>query len=196
MQVGAFYVLENMKVKNIVIGVQAEKYQNCTEFIEVAKKKNVKVIVLKAGDTLDIDKETSFETIFPEPKNTISENMINNNSLVLKLIYKNFSMLFTGDIEEKAENYIANKCKETLKADIIKVAHHGSKTSSTAKFIEYVKPKIALIGVSENNNFGHPNGEVLERLKKYNIQIFRTDKSGEVSISTDGSKIICKPLID
>lgn len=123
-----------MKVKNIVIGVQAEKYETCVEFMKLAKKKNVRVIVLKSGDILKIDKETKFETIFPEKEYSILENKINNNSLVFKLIFKNFSMLFTGDIEEEAENYISNKYKNKLKADILKVAHHRLKNLKYRKF--------------------------------------------------------------
>ncbi len=190
MRVGAFYVLENMKVKNIVIGVQAEKYENCVKFMKFAKKKNVKVIALKAGDIFKLDKETCFETIFPELDHTILENKINNNSLVLKLVYKDFSMLFTGDIEEEAESYIASKYKDKLGADILKIAHHGSKTSSTETFIEFVKPKIALTGVGENNNFGHPNEEVIKRFETLNTKVYRTDINGEISIKVDGGKIL------
>lgn len=188
---GAFYILENLKIENIVIGFQAEKYDNCVEFIKIAKEKNINVIVLRSRDILHVDKETYFEAIFPDIKNTISENKINNNSLVLKLIYKKFSMLFTGDIEELAERVILKSNENNLKSTVLKVAHHGSKTSSTEEFIEKVKPKIAVIGVGNRNNFGHPNQEVLDRLKKYNIQIFRTDENGEISISTDGYKIRC-----
>lgn len=121
---GAFYLLENIKIKNIVMGVQAEKYENCVEFLKIAKKKRINIIVLKAGQVLKLDKETHFETYFPEPTYTISSNKINNNSLVLKLVYKDFKMLFTGDIEEEAESYLANKYKDVLKADVLKVAHH------------------------------------------------------------------------
>lgn len=84
-----------------------------------------------------------------------------------KLLYKNFSCIFTGDIEEIAEKQILEEYKQdlkTLKSTILKVAHHGSKTSSTEEFLNAVKSKIALIGVGKNNNFGHPNNEVLERL--------------------------------
>lgn len=156
-----------MKVKNIVIGVQAEQYQNCVDFIGIAKKRNINVIILKAGDRLKIDKETYFETFFPDIKNTISDNKINNNSLVLKLYFKEFTALFTGDIEEKGEEAILRICENNpnkLKSTILKVAHHGSKTSSTQDFLEIVQPKIALIGVGKDNNFGHPNQEVLQRL--------------------------------
>lgn len=94
---------------------------------------------------------------------------MNNNSIVAKLEYKNFSMLFTGDIEEIAEKQILEEYKNNQKifnVNILKVGHHGSKTSSIQEFIEAVKPRIALIGVGENNKFGHPNEEVLERLEK------------------------------
>lgn len=163
--VGAFFILENYRVKNIVIGIQAEEYENCVRFIELARKKNVKIIVLQAGNVLKIDRNTYFETFFPDSKNTILDNKINNNSLVLKLKYKEFSMLFTGDIEKLGENAITEKYGNELNSTILKVAHHGSKTSSTQIFLQSVQPKIALIGVGENNNFGHPNEEVLKRFQ-------------------------------
>lgn len=161
-----FYILENMNVENIVIGVQAEEYENCKEFIKLVKEKNIRIIVLEKNDILKMDKETYIEVFFPDMNNTIIENKINNNSLVFKLIYNEFSMLFTGDIEEEAEKYLVNEYKSKLQSTILKVAHHGSKTSSTLEFINYVKPKIALIGVGKDNTFGHPNKEVLERLNK------------------------------
>ena len=113
----------------------------------------------------------------------ITDNAINNNAIVAKLIYGNFSMLFTGDIEELAEKEILKKYnKEILNSAVLKVAHHGSKSSSTQKFLEMVNPKIALIGVGKNNNFGHPNDEVLERLTSLGTKIYRTDLNGEITI--------------
>lgn len=108
------------------------------------------------------------DVLWSDSGNVIGENVLNNNSLVCKMVYKNFSMLFTGDIEEVAEKAILGKYKNTntLKSTILKVAHHGSKSSSTEGFLEAVKPKIALIGVGKNNTFGHPNSGVLERIKE------------------------------
>ena len=87
--------------------------------------------------------------------------------------YRNFSMLFTGDIEEIAEKQILNQYKNNLKilnSTILKVSHHGSKTSSTQNFVNAVMPKIVLIGVGENNKFGHPNEEVIRRLENLRLQ--------------------------
>ena len=135
---------------------------------------------LRNGDVINIEKDLKFEILWPKEEQ-IPENILNNNSIVAKLKYKDFSMLFTGDIEEIAEKQILKENKNKtefiksdinwnennlLKATILKVGHHGSKTSSTQEFIESVKPKIALIGVGKNNNFGHPNKGVLDRLEK------------------------------
>ena len=106
--------------------------------------------------------------LWPTKSELINENVLNNNSIVCKLCYKNFSMLFTGDIEEIAEKRILQEYKDNLQllnSTILKVAHHGSKTSSTKEFINVVKPKVALIGVGKNNKFGHPNEDVIKRLE-------------------------------
>ena len=93
-------------------------------------------------------------------------------------------MLITGDIEEIAEKMILEKIdKKKLEAVVLKVAHHGSKTSSTKDFLEAVKPKIALIGVGKDNTFGHPNQEVLERLEEIGTKIYRTDLCGEITLN-------------
>lgn len=109
-----------------------------------------------------------FDVLWPSSDQIIHENGINNNSLVCKIVYQNFSMLFTGDIEEIAERTILEKYKNSnlLQANLLKVAHHGSKSSSIEEFLKAVKPKIALIGVGEKNTFGHPNTEVLKRLER------------------------------
>ena len=113
---------------------------------------------------------------------------MNNNAIVCNLHYKDFSMLFTGDIEEIAEQQIIelySKNKNMLRANILKVGHHGSKTSTTKEFLDLINPSVALIGVGQNNKFGHPNEEVIKRLKEKNIQIYRTDEMGEISVIID-----------
>lgn len=124
------------------------------------------------GQRINIEKDVYFDVLWPNSKSVISENNINNNSLVCKMVYQKFSMLFTGDIEEIAEKAILKeyKCTNILKSTILKVAHHGSKSSSTEEFLNAIKPKIALIGVGEKNIFGHPNNGVLKRLERRKVQ--------------------------
>lgn len=185
--------MEELKVKNIIIGKQFESYENYKKFIEIVNEKKIKIYVVEAGQRIKIEKNLYFDVLWPSSNKMISENSINNNSLVCKMVYQNFSALFTGDIEEIAENAILKKYENTnkLKSTILKVAHHGSKSSSTEEFLKEVKPKIALIGVGGNNMFGHPNFDVLERLDKIESKIFRTDVNGEIIIRVNRKGKIC-----
>lgn len=162
------YLLQEIKVKNIIIGKQFEDSENYQELIKIVKEKNVKVYVLEGEQRVKIEKDLYFDILWPSTQNKITENVLNNNSLVCKMVYEKFSILFTGDIEEIAEKAILEKYKDTnvLKANILKVAHHGSKSSSIEEFIGTVKAKIALIGVGKNNTFGHPNNEIIKRIEK------------------------------
>ena len=147
-------------------------------------------MTIEAENKIDIEKNLYFNILWPSSLNAISENSINNNALVCKLCYKKFSILFTGDIEEEAEKVLVSKYSKngTLKSLVLKVAHHGSKSSSTKEFLELVKPKIALIGVGCNNLYGHPSISTIKSLEDMNIKIYRTDLNGEIIISTNGLK--------
>ena len=182
------YILQEIKVEKVIIGKQHDTCENYEEFQRIVNVKKINVHIVEAGNRIQIDNSLYFYVVWPTSTNMISNNAINNNSLVCKLIYKNFSMLFTGDIEEIAEKAILSKYvnkQELLNADILKVAHHGSKTSSSEEFINTVSPKYAVIGVGQNNKFGHPSESVIKNLKKKNIQIYRTDKMGEIQINVN-----------
>lgn len=113
----------------------------------------------------------------------------NRTSGVLKVIYGNTSILFTGDLEKAGEIYYADKYGTFLNADVLKPGHHGSKTSSSEKFIDAVSPEISLISCGTGNRYGHPSGEVITRLSKNNSKIYRTDLDKGVLLQSDGSKI-------
>ncbi len=163
---GLITVLENIKVKNVIIGEQGKNSENFNSFLNIVAEKNINVIKVKAEDKIEIDKNCNLEILFPD-KNLIKQNILNNNSIVAKFIYGKYSILLTGDIEKIAEEKLIKIYKDTnkLSATILKVAHHGSKSSSTQQFLDLVNPEIALIGVGEKNTFGHPNNEVVERIK-------------------------------
>lgn len=176
-------VLENLKVKNIIISKQVEKSNEFEEILKIVNKKQVNIVEVQSGDIISIDKDVYFKILWPDINNIVDKNTLNNNSIVAKLCYKEFSMLFTGDIEEIAEKEITEKCKEDLNSTILKVAHHGSETSTKEEFLEVVNPRVALIGVGKNNQFGHPSEETLKLLNAYGIKVYRTDKCGEISIT-------------
>ena len=187
---GVFAILENLEVKNIIISKQGETSENLKKFYEITNNKGIRTIIVKKGDIVEIDKYSHFEILFPED-NLIEDNILNNNSIVARFNSLDFSILFTGDIEEIAEKRLCELYSGTdkLEAFVLKVAHHGSKTSSTEEFLELVKPKIALIGVGKNNNFGHPNIDVIERLENMGSKIYRTDNCGEIIIRINRKKL-------
>lgn len=189
---GLFAVLENLKVDKIVIGKQDSEYKNCTEFLRLAKEKKVEVLSVQAGDLIKFDQETEFQVLWPDSTQMISDNGINNNSITGKLKYGDFSMLFTGDIEEIAEKVILEKYQNTdiLNCNILKVAHHGSKSSSIQEMVEKMMPQVAIIGVGADNKYGHPNRDVVARLENCGAKVFRTDLSGEVMLEINSKSQI------
>lgn len=193
---GLFKILEELKVEKVCISKQEEDSENYQKFLNIVKEKNIQVLVVKIGDKIVLDKNLYFDILWPKDKQ-IEENKLNNNAIVMKLNYNNFSMLFTGDIEKKAEEEILETYKNSkiLESDILKVAHHGSKTSTTDEFLSRVKPKIALIGVGKDNMFNHPSNTTIEKLEKMNIKIYRTDLNAEISICVnDKGQVSIKSL--
>ena len=193
-------VIQNIKVKNIIVCKQASDSALYKEIIKLCKKKNVNIITVKRGQTIKIDKYVHFQILHPgDIMLDDGKGGLNANAIVAKMYCtiknKTTTIMFTGDIEEKAEEELVKIYGDKLKADILKVAHHGSKTSSTAEFLKCVSPKIALIGVGKDNTFGHPNSGVLSRLEDINAKIYRTDKLGEITVTISKSKTSIKTKI-
>ena len=184
---GFEYVLENLKVKNVIISKQSETSENFKQIMKIIRKKRINLIVVQKGTKIKIDNFTTVDILSPQSEN-IADNM-NDNSIVAKFEAYNFSILFTGDASEKIEKELIKE-KINLKSDILKVSHHGSKTGTSEEFLKSVKPKIALIGVGENNKFGHPTEDVIKRLTENKIKIYRTDTDGEIRIKIKKSKNI------
>lgn len=151
---------------------------------ETIKKKDqkTKLVVLKAGDKITIN-PVQFLVLNPKSE-LIAKSKLNNNSLVLKMNYKRFRVLLTGDIEEEAEKKLVDSDFD-LKADILKVAHHGSDSSSTIKFLKKVKPDLSIISVGTNLH-GLPDEKIELRLQKLGLKELRTDKKGAIMIKTNG----------
>ncbi len=121
------------------------------------------------------------------PTNTSFEKL-NSNSVVLQLRYGQFCALLTGDIEADAEHHLVKQDLLT-ECQVLKVAHHGSKTSSTQAFLDIVRPNYVLLSAGRENRFGHPHKEVMDRFAEINARVFRTDEQGTIHMSTNGQKI-------
>jgi competence protein ComEC len=163
-------------------------YAECQKKI---KQEGVPYHTLHAGDRLELDRGLVLEVVHP-PKDLMNgvEAASNNNSVVLRLVWKEASFLLTGDIEAEAEHLLV-RSGQPLEADVLKVAHHGSGGSSTAEFLVAVNPQFAVISVGADNRFGHPNEAVLDRLG--NVTILRTDEQGTIEFVTDGQRLWVRP---
>jgi competence protein ComEC len=138
--------------------------------------------VARAGDSFVID-SVRFEVLHPSREWISREISPNENSVVLRVTYRCFKVLLTGDIGKTAESILQDIVGE---ADVLKVAHHGSAGSTDESWLEAVKPRMAVISVGRNR-FGHPSPEVLRRLESASASVFRTDIGGTVTIRSDGS---------
>jgi competence protein ComEC len=119
----------------------------------------------------------------------LSERGANDNSFVLKLEYGRRSFLLMGDAEEALEHDLAASHGEDLRADLLKVGHHGSRTSSTDALLVAARPGLATVSTGLRNRFGHPHAQAMERLDRYGVRTLRTDRLGSLLIATDGNAL-------
>lgn len=119
-------------------------------------------------------------------------NNLNNNSIVIRMDYKKNSMLFTGDIQSEAEQDLVQNHPKEINVDVLKIAHHGSHTSSTEEFLDATNPQLSVISCAIDNDFWHPHKSVAKRLKKRHIILYRTDESGTIILHSDGETITTK----
>ena len=164
-------------IRNLVMPHVSYEDEAYDELLTAAKTKGIQVLYIKEGDTMKLGK-VEIKCIHPDGK-YISDNR-NDYSTVLSLKYENFSALFTGDIPAEIEKSIINKIDNNY--TILKVAHHGSKYSSDMEFLKKVMPAYSVISVGEDNSYGHPGTETINKLKSLNSKILRTDLSGEIEI--------------
>lgn len=152
--------------------------------IDSAEEHDAQISYVKSGDVLNIGDNCSIEII--APLNDYED--YNNYSIVCRINYGETSFLFTGDIEELAERDIYESGAD-ISADVIKVAHHGSRTSSLKVFMQAASPEYAVISVGEYNDYGHPHSETLKLFKLLGIKVYRTDNDGDIVIFSDGKEL-------
>ena len=160
------------------------------EWLDLIKEKDIKYTLAQAGQQIDLGDGVIIKVLNPQtPLLTGTASDINNNSVVLRLTMGRASFLLAADIKQEAESKLIGQ-RADLAGTVLKVAHHGSATSTSPEFLAVVDPKAAVISVGENR-YGHPSDEVVERLKKEvgSENIFRTDKQGTIEFITDGERL-------
>ena len=154
-----------------------------TNLLLSISRKGLKITLAEAGDTIPFG-DLVLRCVAPQGEFAST----NNSSIAFKLEYGETSFLFTGDMEKESERSTMQK-KYDVSADVLKVAHHGSKSSTTEDFLEAVSPRIAVISVGEDNKYKHPSESVLEALSERGIEIYRTDLDGDIVIISDGKEL-------
>lgn len=176
-------------VRNFEIGkVYLPKKTNNTRIFEelLLEIKNHKIEAVLAKDGINLVAEDSLNINILHPDRVYDK--INDNSIVVKLDYGNFSALFTGDLERAGELELLKRGYD-LEADLLKIGHHGSRTSTSEEFLNMVRPKYGVISVGENNKYKHPDLDILKKLEARQIEVYRTDRDGTIIFTTNGKNL-------
>ncbi|HXJ05949.1 MAG TPA: ComEC/Rec2 family competence protein [Candidatus Acidoferrum sp.] len=186
---GLAAILENFRVGTLWVGREVES-GSLAKLEKLAREKKIPIVHELRGKAFSWD-GVEAQLLWPEisaQAGGISAK--NDDSLVLHLKYGERGMMLPGDAEKQAESAIVSENSETaLRADVLKVGHHGSKNSTTPEFLAAVRPSAAVISAGEDNPYGHPNAELLERLESAGVRILRTDHDGAVHVLTDGKRL-------
>lgn len=176
---GLVEVLQHYEVETIIAAYDTDTGV-AASFWEAVAAEGARVIAPEAGTRVALDEEVFLDIVGPSV--ALDDASDNERSVVAKLIYRNDSFLFTGDVERRGE-YALLSSGFDLDADVLKVAHHGSNSSSTDAFLAAVTPRVAVVQVGKNS-YGHPTKQVLDRLR--NVRVLRTDENGTISLYSDG----------
>lgn len=183
----AVKILENYTVHNVIMPKYSEANMPTSKIYEdllyALSDSEAKVIAAKPGNSYTLS-ACSFTVLAP---NKDYEN-VNNSSVVVRFVYGDTAFLFQGDAEKESEQDILD-AGFPLQVDVIKLGHHGSKTSSSAGYLTAVKPQLAIISCGENNAYNHPSETILKRLDDFGIDYRRTDRNGNIVVTSDGKSI-------
>jgi competence protein ComEC len=174
-------VLKNFRVRGVLVARSPANDSEFVKFSETLRQTRTPLETIETGDTMRVG-SVEINVLWPPPSSDVSDN---DNSVVLRILLGERSILFTGDIERVAERSLVTS-SHPLRADVVKAPHHGSKTSSTEPFVLATKPQFAIISVGRNSMFGHPHKEVVERWQTNGASVLTTGHSGTITITTDG----------
>jgi len=186
---GLVEVLNRYKVKRVLYRDSEYDSPLYDEWLDLIARKNIRHVPVQAGQRISMG-EATMEVLAPGVSLFDTGSDADNNAVVMRLKMGKVSFLFTGDIQREAELELIIR-RANLSSTVLKVAHHGSSTSSSAGFLTVVYPCLAVISVGEDNTFGHPREEVIARLEQRPGagNIYRTDEHGEIELVTNGERL-------
>lgn len=181
-------IVKNYNIENIIMPEVYHDTKTFERLIDEIENKNLEITRAIPGDIYHFG-EAEFIILAP---NSEKYKSMNNYSVVIKLIYGSNSFLFTGDMEKESENEVIKYCQNnnmSLSADVLKVAHHGSSTSSQSNFLKQINPIFAVIMCGSDNNYNHPNLKTVERIESTGAEVLRTDLEGDIIIISNGKNV-------
>lgn len=176
-------ILSQYTADNVICSQDSYTTKAFKNFKKYAEKQGKEITVPKAGDTMTLG-SSKIEILGP----VNSSDDLNNRSIVLKITYGNTSFLFEGDAEYDEEHDILESGAD-ISADVLKVGHHGSKTSTSYSYLREIMPAYAVVSVGKDNDYGHPHDDTMSRLRDSGAEIYRTDEHGTVIVKSDGNDI-------
>ncbi len=187
---GLIDIINTVNVGQVLDSGQMHTTQTFEDLLDAIYNKQIPLRSVSEGESLNLDPTVRIDVLNPPasiPDGASNEAEFNDNSVVLKITYGNFSALLTGDMEERNEARLAFKNAATLDADVLKAGHHGSRTSSSLDFLNAVTPEVVIISLGAGNSYGHPHKEALDRISASGTQyMLRTDIDGTITLISDG----------
>lgn len=181
---GMSKVINNFKIDSVYMPKKVANTKTFKNMVTAMKKNNLKAKTPNIGDIINLG-NAKFTILWPDSK---EQNNTNNYSIILKGQYGKNTFLFTGDAEQLVEKDIL-KNNMDISADVFKLGHHGSSTSTSDEFLDKVNPKYAVANCEKGNSYGHPHREIVNKLKDKNIKLYRTDENGNIVLISDGKNI-------
>ena len=184
---GLVDVLGRFQVGMIIESVVDHNALAAKAFDQAAAAEGAQIIAAQAGQKLQLGASTTIRILSPSGDTTNWQS--NNASVIVQLIYGDIKFMLTGDAPSSIEDFLVTKYGESLESDVLKLGHHGSKTSSSELFLEYVQPKYAVVSAGIDNRYGHPNPAVLERVTNVESTIVSTAEQGTIVFISDGKAV-------
>jgi competence protein ComEC len=188
---GFKHILENFEVGTVLDPGYSYPSPDYKDVLELVKQKRVGYNVVRSGQTLNWDPALNVRTL--GPPDPLPWDDPNENSLIIQVVHGKVGFMFTGDVEEAGEYEMVIRHGPQLKTQVLKVAHHGSNTSTKKEFLDYVQPETAVISCGRFNRFRHPSKKILSRLEDYKVKVYRTDTQGHIVVRSDGKKYKVEP---
>ena len=186
---GLLEMLENYRVDNIVWSGIGKDSDECRQWEAMIAREGARIFEVSAPDRFSLDGgDVVVEILLPESESAGAKESSNNLSVAARIIHKNRAFLFAGDIDAEKEALLFG-ANPDLRADVLKIAHHGSKYSANEEFTAGLAVAAAVVSCGKNNRYGHPHPETLDLLEKYDIKTLRTDDDGNIVFRTDGERI-------